>query len=148
MRLYRVVELPISPAEVCADVLRDCHGAVVTFSGVVRDHSASGMRTTCLVYEAYAPMAEKVMAEIAAEAEARWPVGGIAVVHRVGRLQVGETAVVVAVSSEHRSAAFAACQYVIDSLKGRAPIWKKEISEDEESWAGGTAPPQGEAPSC
>ncbi len=104
-------------------------GAVVLFLGTVRDLTGEHV-TAFLEYEAYAPMAEKKLAEIEAEARKRWPVGEIAIVHRLGRLEVGEVSVAVAVSCPHRGDAFDACRYVIDTLKELVPIWKKENAPD------------------
>jgi molybdopterin synthase catalytic subunit len=106
-------------------------GAVVTFLGTVRDLTG-GRVTVALDYEAYPCMAEKKLAEIEAEARRRWPVGDLALVHRLGRLDVGEVSVAVAVSCPHRDQAFEACRYAIDRLKELVPIWKKE------NWADGT----------
>ncbi len=106
-------------------------GAVVLFLGTVRDHSPGIDRVTHLEYEAYGGVVEEKIAEVVAEARARWPVRRIAAVHRVGKLQIGETSVAVAASSPHRTDAFEAGRYLIDELKARAPIWKKE------HWPGG-----------
>jgi molybdopterin synthase catalytic subunit len=108
----------------------DC-GGVVLFLGTVRDLT-DGKVTTALDYEAYPGMAEKKMAEIERETRSRWPIGDIAMVHRLGHLDVGEVSVAVAVSCAHRAEAFAACRYAIDRLKELVPIWKKE------NWADGT----------
>jgi molybdopterin synthase catalytic subunit len=108
----------------------DC-GAVVTFLGTVRDLT-DGRVTAALDYEAYPGMAEKKMAEIEGETRARWPVGDMIMVHRLGHLQVGEVSVAVAVSCPHRAQAFEACRFAIDRLKELVPIWKKE------NWADGT----------
>ena len=107
-------------------------GAVVTFLGTVRDLT-DGRVTVALDYEAYPGMAEKKMAEIEADTRARWQVGDIAMVHRLGHLDVGEVSVAVAVSCPHRAEAFAACRHAIDRLKEMVPIWKKE------NWADGTS---------
>ncbi len=104
-------------------------GAVVLFLGTVRDLTGQQV-TVFLEYDAYAPMAEKKLAEIEAEARTRWPVGEIAIAHRLGRLEVGEVSVAVAVSCPHRGDAFDACRYVIDTLKELVPIWKKENAPD------------------
>jgi molybdopterin synthase catalytic subunit len=108
----------------------DC-GAVVSFLGTVRDLTGE-RETTALDYEAYPGMAEKKMAEIERETRARWLVGEIAMVHRLGHLAVGEVSVAVAVSCPHRAQAFDACRYAIDRLKELVPIWKKE------NWADGS----------
>jgi len=108
----------------------DC-GAVVTFLGTVREMTA-GRVTVALDYEAYPGMAEKKMAEIERETRERWPVGDMALVHRLGHMEVGEISVAVAVSCPHRAQAFEACRYAIDRLKELVPIWKKE------NWADGS----------
>jgi molybdopterin synthase catalytic subunit len=107
----------------------DC-GAVVTFLGTVREMT-DGKQTTALDYEAYGGMAEKVMAEIEEDTRRRWPVRRIAVVHRLGHLELGDVSVAVAVSCPHRAQAFEASRHAIDRLKELAPIWKKE------NWADG-----------
>lgn len=108
-------------------------GAIVTFAGRVRDH-ARGHSVIKLEYEAYAEMAERVFAQIASEARAQFGVEDIAVHHRSGTLAVGEVSVVVAVAAAHRGQALDACRYVIDNLKQRAPIWKKEHGPDGAVW--------------
>jgi molybdopterin synthase catalytic subunit len=106
--------------------VRDPHcGGVVLFLGTVRDLTGEEV-TVYLDYEAYPPMAEKKMAEIADDVKARWPVGKVAMIHRLGRLYVGEVSVAVAVSAPHRAEAFEACRYAIDRLKELVPIWKKD----------------------
>ncbi len=119
-------------ADSVADAVRtdDC-GGVVTFLGTVRDLTGDRV-TVALDYEAYPAMAEKKMAEIEQETRARWPVGEMALVHRLGRLEVGEVSVAVAVSCPHRAEAFEACRHAIDRLKELVPIWKKE------NWADGS----------
>jgi molybdopterin synthase catalytic subunit len=104
-------------------------GGVVTFLGTVRDLT-DGKVTTALDYEAYPGMAEKKLAEIEAEVRARWPTGDVALAHRLGRLEVGDISVAVAVSCPHRHQAFEACRYAIDRLKEVVPIWKKENWND------------------
>jgi len=108
----------------------DC-GAVVLFLGTVRDLTGDRV-TVALDYEAYLAMAEKKMAEIEQDTRARWPVGEMVLVHRLGRLEAGDVSVAVAVSCPHRHQAFEACRHAIDRLKERVPIWKKE------NWADGT----------
>jgi molybdopterin synthase catalytic subunit len=111
-------------------------GGIVTFEGTVRDH-ARGKRVRYLEYDAYPEMAEQEMAKIAAEVERRWQTDRVALVHRIGRLEIGEVSVVVAVACPHRAEAFEACRYAIDTLKSTVPIWKKEVAEDGEEWVEG-----------
>lgn len=124
-------------------VRRDHCGAVVTFLGTVRDLT-DGRETVALDYEAYPGMAEKKLTEIELDVRSRWPVGDIVMVHRVGRLTVGEVSVAVAVSCPHRAQAFEACRHAIDRLKELVPIWKRE------NWADGKTEwvHPGEAPPC
>ncbi len=112
----------------------DC-GAVVLFSGVARDHSSDRAGVDKLEYEAYEAQVEPRLAALAAEARRRWPaVGRLVMIHRVGALVVGDSAVVVVASSPHRPAAFAAARFCIDALKATIPIWKRERWDDGESW--------------
>jgi molybdopterin synthase catalytic subunit len=127
---------PISAAVLAGRVRSSRAGAVATFEGVVRDHHA-GKSVAFLEYEAYVPMAEKMLSEIAHEATARWPVEAIAVAHRTGRLEIGEASVAIAVSSAHRGDAFDALRYTIDELKARAPVWKRETGPDGSHWIEG-----------
>jgi MoaE-MoaD fusion protein len=115
-------------------------GAIVTFDGCVRNQS-HGRRTLYLDYEAYESMALAKMREIAAEVHAKFPIGRVAIAHRLGRLEISETSVFIAVSAPHRAAAFDACRYAIDTLKRSVPIWKKEYFEDGPVWADGELPP-------
>ena len=113
--------------------VRSSHcGAVVLFLGTVRDLTGDEV-TVFLDYDAYAPMAEKKLAEIEVEVRNRWPVGDMAMVHRLGRMEVGEISVAVAVSCPHRVEAFEACRYAIDTLKELVPIWKKDHTPTGES---------------
>lgn len=114
-------------------------GAVVLFLGRVRDH-AEGGNVTQIDYEAYPEMALKKMAEIENEVCERWPVRKIIMIHRTGRLQLGEVSVAIAVASAHRKDAFEACRFGIDTLKDIVPIWKKEYCEDGEHWVAGNVP--------
>ncbi len=111
-------------------------GAAVVFEGVVRDHTR-GRRTLYLDYEAYEEMALKQMETLAGQAVSQFGVRDVAIVHRLGRLQVGEISVAIVVASAHRSAAFEACRWLIDTLKRTVPIWKKEYFEDGAVWADG-----------
>jgi molybdopterin synthase catalytic subunit len=123
--MFRLTTEPIDYQALTEQVRRDNSGAVVTFLGTVRDLT-DGRVTTSLGYEAYPGMAEKKLAEIEADTRARWPVGDIALIHRLGHLEVGEISVAVAVSCPHRAQAFEACRFAIDRLKEIVPIWKKE----------------------
>jgi MoaE-MoaD fusion protein len=128
----------IDPRSVEKLVERPGSGAIVTFSGVVRDH-ARGRSVTALDYEAYDEAAEKMLARIGTEISDRWPVDDVAIVHRTGHLGVGEISVAIAVSSAHRDAAFDACRYAIERIKEIVPIWKKEHYADGEVWIGSEA---------
>lgn len=125
---------PIDPAAVLARVGDSSCGAVVLFLGTVRDHSPGVDGVTHLEYEAYGEIVEQKIGEVVAEARAQWPVRHVAAVHRTGELRIGEISVAVAASSPHRGDAFAAGRYVIDELKKRAPIWKKEHSAGGAEW--------------
>jgi molybdopterin synthase catalytic subunit len=125
---------PIDIAQLYADVERSHCGAIVLFTGTVREVT-DGRRTLALDYEAYAGMAERQMADIESEVRSRWPIGEIRLAHRLGHLTIGEISVAVAVSSPHREEAFAACRYAIEQLKARVAIWKKENwSDGQSSW--------------
>jgi molybdopterin converting factor subunit 1 len=116
-------------------------GAVVVFDGIVRNNTR-GRRTLYLVYEAYEEMALKQMQSLAQEALTRFPVRDVLLVHRLGKLEIGETSVLIAVASAHRPAAFDACRWLIDTLKKTVPIWKKEHFEDGAVWADGEPFPE------
>lgn len=133
--LFRVVDRPLTLAEVVDAVSGPGQGGLVTFSGAVRSVS-KGQTVSHLEYEAYPPMAEKQMARIAEEARAKWPGTQVAIVHRVGRLEPGQLAVVIAASAPHRKEAFLACEWAIDRLKEDVPIWKKETTTDGAVWVG------------
>lgn len=128
---------PISPAELDALFDDPSCGAIATFTGKVRNHH-EGRAVTSLTYEAHQVMAEKILREIADEAHRSFAIRRLIVVHRIGRLSVGETAVWIGACSPHRDAAFAACRYVIEEIKKRVPIWKKEQGVDGTTeWLGG-----------
>jgi molybdopterin synthase catalytic subunit len=129
-----LVRRPIDLAALGAPARGD--GAVCTFAGVVRDEN-DGRAVLHLEYEAFEEMALPLMEEIAAEARRRWPITAISIVHRLGRLEVGEPSVAVAVYSPHRAEAFEACRYAIDTLKATVPIWKKEFYADGAVWLDG-----------
>ena len=132
---FRLTEAPIDLASVVEEVADPNAGAIATFTGTTRAESR-GRRVIHLEYEAYAGMAEDVMAEIADELEARYDLCGIAITHRIGRVAIGETSVAIAVSARHRRDALAACAEAINALKERVPLWKKEVYEGGEEWIG------------
>lgn len=125
---------PIDPALVVGAVASPASGALSVFLGTVRDHSPGKPGVTHLEYEVYGEFVESKIIEIVAEARAKWDVHRVAAIHRTGRLEIGEVSVAVAVSSAHREQSFAAARYVIDELKRRAPIWKKEHWEGGAEW--------------
>jgi molybdopterin synthase catalytic subunit len=136
-KLFELTDRPLSLDEVAGRVAGADRGGVTLFAGTVRGITGRAL-TDCLEYEAYPEMAEATLAGIGAEVLARWPsTSAVAIVHRIGRLAVGELAVVVAVASGHRQDTFAACQYAIDRVKQIAPIWKREIGPDGSSWVEG-----------
>lgn len=116
-------------------VLGDSNGAIVTFLGNTRDHTGD-RKVLYLEYEAYQPMADKMLTRVAEEMFEKWDLGGVAISHRLGKLEIGETSLIVAASSPHRKDAFDACQYSIDRIKQIVPIWKKEFFEGGEVWVG------------
>lgn len=130
-----VLDEPLSLDRVVAAVRSAAAGGLVTFTGMVRDHS-HGAQIERLEYEAYRPMAERVMARLCDEIEAELPGTALAVEHRVGVLGIGELAVVIAAAAPHRAEAFAACRALIDRLKEQVPIWKKEVGEAGQEWVG------------
>lgn len=123
---------PIDTAAILAQVASNDAGAVVLFLGTTREYT-HGRRTVSLDYECYPEMAEKKLTELEAEARRRWPIVGCQIVHRLGHLELGESSIAIAVSSPHRAAAFAAGQWLIDTIKQVVPIWKQE------NWADGTS---------
>lgn len=137
--MFVLVREPIDVAAWSARLDDPTAGAVTSFEGRVRNH-ANGREVTGLAYEAYDALAAKEGERILAEARERFDVARVACVHRVGRLAVGDVAVWVGVAAAHRGDAFAACRYVIDELKGRVPIWKKEsYAEGESAWIDATS---------
>ncbi len=137
--IYRLVRTPIRAEEIVAQLKAPEDGAVVVFDGIVRNNSG-GRPTLYLVYEAYEPMAVAKMREIGEQIRREFPIHRIAMVHRLGRLEIGETSVFIAISSPHRRAAFDACHFAIDTLKRTVPIWKKEYLADGAVWADGEVP--------
>jgi len=127
MSHVRIIDGPLAAEQALSQVAAPEFGAVVTFYGNVRDNSR-GKRVRFLEYDAYRPMAEKELAAVADEAEARWTVR-CAILHRLGRVEIGQTSVVIAVASPHRVDAFEAGRWLMDAIKERVPIWKKEFYE-------------------
>lgn len=134
--LFRLTRDTIRAADLAQRLSSPEDGAVVVFEGIVRNNSR-GRRTLYLEYEGYEPMAVRKMEEIGREAKERFRIARIAMVHRRGRLEIGETSVAVVVTAAHRGPAFEACRYAIDRLKQIVPIWKKEYFEDGAAWAEG-----------
>lgn len=132
---FEVTESPLSADEVAARVTNPHSGATLVFVGTVREWTR-GKRTVYLEYEAYPEMAVAQMQVIGREIEQQWPGAQTAIVHRVGRLEILEPSVIIAVATPHRANSFAACRHAIERLKQIVPIWKKEIWEDGEEWVG------------
>jgi MoaE-MoaD fusion protein len=135
-RYARIVREAIEAQAIAQKVRRGEDGAVLAFEGVVRNQTR-GRKTMYLEYEAYEEMALAQLEKLAAEALEKFQVRDVAIVHRLGRLEIGETSVLIAVASAHRAAAFEACRWLIDTLKRTVPIWKKEFFEDGAVWADG-----------
>ena len=137
--LFELVRAPLDVSAIVSLLRTPECGAVVAFEGTVRARSR-GRATRYLEYEAYEPMALRKMREIGATLRARFPIHRLAIVHRLGRLEVGETSVLIAVSAAHRREAFDACRAALDALKRTVPIWKKEFFTDGSAWAEGELP--------
>jgi molybdopterin synthase catalytic subunit len=135
--LFRVTHDRLDPVALCELVSRPEAGAVVLFSGIVRNNNL-GRGVQYLEYDAYPPLAERTLAEIAGEVRARWEVTEVAIHHRIGRLEIGEASLLVAVSAPHRAQAFESCHYCVDRVKQIVPVWKKEVWDDGEEWIEGT----------
>lgn len=135
--ICRITEAPINAQELVDAVRTPADGAVCVFYGVVREDSR-GRKARYLEYDAYPQMAEKKMRQILEEVRTRWLEQRVAIVHRIGRLEIGEASVVIAVGSPHRGESFDACRYVIDRVKQEVPIWKKEVFTDGEAWVEGS----------
>ncbi len=134
---FALLDQPLKLSEAIAAVSGEAYGGLVTFSGSVRNQT-HGRPVLRLEYEAYRPMAEKMLARIGEEVARKWDGARLAILHRVGTLEPGELAVVIAAAAPHRKEAFRACEYAIDRLKADAPIWKKEFYRDGEVWVGMT----------
>ncbi|MDF0727013.1 molybdenum cofactor biosynthesis protein MoaE [Cytobacillus sp. S13-E01] len=134
-KLFLITSDVINSEEVTNKVVRREAGAITTFTGTVREFT-KGKRTLHLEYDAYVPMAEKKLAQIGTEIVERWPDAKVAITHRIGRLEISDIAVVIAVSTPHRKDAYTANEYAIERIKEIVPIWKKENWEDGEMWIG------------
>ncbi|HKQ88642.1 MAG TPA: molybdopterin converting factor subunit 1 [Candidatus Acidoferrales bacterium] len=134
--IFRLVRQPIDTQEIIETLKAPEDGALVAFDGFVRNNF-KGQQTLYLEYEAYEPMAWAKIREIGAQIRQKFPIRRLAIVHRLGRLEIGETSVLIAVVSAHRAAAFDACRYAIDTLKHTVPIWKKEFFAGGAVWADG-----------
>ncbi len=132
---FEITEKPIQPETLVKKVERREAGAITTFVGVVREWT-KGKRTIYLAYEAYVPMAVKMLERIGEEVQIKWPDAEIAISHRIGSLQISDIAVAIVVSSPHRKDAYEANEYAIERIKQIVPIWKKEHWEDGEAWIG------------
>lgn len=130
---HRIVTEPIELNDLVARVAAPAAGAISTFLGIVRDNSL-GRKVRYLLYEAYPPMAIKEMEKIEDEVRGRWRIERLAITHRIGRLEIGEASVAIAVSSAHRREGIEACHFAIDRLKQTVPVWKKEYWEGGEVW--------------
>jgi molybdopterin synthase catalytic subunit len=136
-KLFEITEAPLSLDEVAGRVAGPTRGAITVFAGVVRGETGD-LSTDYLEYEAYAEMAEPMLAQLGAEVRARWPqIEAVSIVHRIGRLEIGEPSVVIAVAAGHRQGVFDACSYAIERLKAVVPIWKKEVGSDGSWWVEG-----------
>ncbi|MBV8516793.1 MAG: molybdenum cofactor biosynthesis protein MoaE [Acidobacteria bacterium] len=130
-----LTDAPLDPRALVARVMRASDGAYVLFEGVVRNHH-HGKAVTSIFYDAYRPMAEKELARIVRDVETEFPETAVAVQHRLGQLDVGESSIAIVAASPHRAEAFAACRALIDRIKETVPIWKKERGPDGEEWVG------------
>lgn len=137
----QLVRERIIPHDIIPRLERPEDGAIVIFDGVVRNNSR-GRRTLYLDYESYEPMALKKLRELATDATTQFAIRNVAIVHRLGRIEIGESSVLIAVFSAHRAAAFDACRWLIDALKKTVPIWKKEYFADGAIWADGEPFPE------
>ena len=133
--MIEITDKAIDPRPVTASVRRDSNGAVVTFLGTTR-RTSMGKTVLHLEYEAYRPMALRKLREIADEIVQKWRIEDVSIVHRIGRLEIEDISLVVAIASPHRREAFQACGYVVDRIKETVPIWKKEFFEDGQMWVG------------
>ena len=134
--LIRITNNRLSLQEIMLELEDNSAGALSVFIGNVRNRGRSG-NVSEIYYESYSKMAEQKMREIENEAQTKWEIKKLAVFHRIGNIKVGEASIIIGVSSEHRNEAFEACKYVINNVKTRVPIWKKEISDENQKWVDG-----------
>lgn len=134
--LIRITNNRLSLQEIMLELEDNSAGALSIFIGNVRNRGKSG-NVSEIYYESYSKMAEQKMREIENEAQTKWEIKKSVIFHRIGNIKVGEASIIIGVSSEHRNEAFEACKYVINSVKTRVPIWKKEISNESQKWAEG-----------
>jgi len=133
--MFRVTDKPIELQELVNYVSDAEAGAIATFIGTTRNNN-EGRKVIALDYDGYPEMAEKELRRIGADAKTKWPICKMAIVHRLGPVQITEASVIIAVSAGHRDAAFAACRFAIEEIKKTVPIWKKEVYEGGEVWIG------------
>lgn len=134
--LIRITNNRLSLQEIMLELEDNSAGALSIFIGNVRNRGKSG-NVSEIYYESYSKMAEQKMREIENEAQTKWKIKKSVIFHRIGNIKVGEASIIIGISSEHRNEAFEACKYVINSVKTRVPIWKKEISNESQKWAEG-----------
>lgn len=134
--LIRITNNRLSLQEIMFELEDNSAGALSIFIGNVRNRGKSG-NVSEIYYEAYSEMAEQKMREIENEAQTKWGIKKLVAIHRIGNIKVGESSIIIGVSSEHRHEAFEACKYIINNVKARVPIWKKEISKESQKWADG-----------
>lgn len=134
--MIRITNNQLSLQEIMFELEDNSAGAFSIFIGNVRNRGRSG-NVSEIYYETYSEMAEQKMREIEDEAQTKWEIKKLVAFHRIGNIKVGETSIIIGISSEHRYEAFEACRYVINSVKTRVPIWKKEISKESQKWADG-----------
>lgn len=134
-KIFQITEYPISIEQVVSQVVHPHAGAINTFIGTVRELT-KGKKTLFLEYASYVTMAEKMLAQIGKEINEQWPEARTAITHRIGKLEISDIAVVIAVSTPHRADSYAASRYAIERIKEIVPIWKKEHWEDGHSWIG------------
>lgn len=134
--MIRITNNRLNLQEIMFELEDNSAGALSMFIGNVRNRGRSG-NVSEIYYEVYSEMAEQKMREIENEAQTKWGIKKLVAIHRIGNIKVGESSIIIGVSSEHRHEAFEACKYIINNVKARVPIWKKEISKESQKWADG-----------